>query len=76
MNLRLRLTKDMFGNDGEWSALQAFCVIQFADSQPDVLGYSNEWTVSPKEYPDGLGCLKGWTFSREEDFELHVGHGR
>ena len=33
----------------ELSALQAFSVIPFTDSQPDGLGYLNGWTVGPEE---------------------------
>ena len=44
-------------------------------TEPDGLGYLNEWTFGPEEYSDGLGYLNGWTFGLEEDFELHVGHG-
>ena len=40
---------DAFEIEGELSALQAFSVIPFTDSQPDGLGYSNGWTVGPEE---------------------------
>jgi len=42
-------TSDAFEIDGELSALQAFSVIPFTDSQPNGLGYSNGWTVGPEE---------------------------